>query len=80
MFNQARCLGAAIVFSVALSLPITVLAVDPDMQALVIDNGSGCAPQFNGAECASVPEPSTLSVLAIGLVGLAYTRYRRRKP
>ena len=48
------------------------LAVDPDMQALVIDNGSGLNPT-------PVPEPVTGILMATGLGGLALSRWRRKK-
>lgn len=48
----------------------TCLAVDPDMQALVIDNGSN--------PVAPVPEPATGLLLALGIGGaFLYSKWKK---
>ncbi len=53
--------GLVIVLGMSILLPIQVLAVDPDMQPLVIDNGTGCPSGFVsvgiGLECVPLDDP-----------------------
>lgn len=66
-------------------LPGPALAVDPDMQALVIDNGSGInCDEFSGIEagieeCRQVPEPTALPLMVGMLIAIAITNRRRRR-
>lgn len=90
MFENKRVtaiLGSIILLITSLLSSGQALAVDPDMQALVIDNGSclsgqsyvdtgQCVPESGATQ---VPEPSTLALMAIGLAAIAFVRYRSRK-
>ena len=63
--------GVAGIFALTLSLgvlPPQIHAGDDDVAALVVDNG----------QPVSVPEPSTLLLLAVGIAGLAFWKVRSR--
>ena len=77
-------LGSIILLVMAFFSSTQVLAVDPDMQALVIDNGCTSGyynPNTNQCEPEGmqVSEPSALALMVIGLAALAVAGYRRRK-
>ena len=65
-------LGMVGVLLAVLLFASPALAVDPDMQALVIDNGSDAAPPV-------VPAPSALISVLIGLGGIRALRLGRSK-
>ena len=80
-------LGSTILLVMGFFSSTQALAVDPDMQALVIDNGScmsgesyvdsgNCVPVSDAVQ---VPEPSTLALMVIGLAAIAVVGYRRKK-
>jgi len=72
-----------LVLGIMFSWSATTLAIDPDMQALVIDNGcpSGYSDSSNGqcVNVSSVPEPSGLILLITGVAVLTFLMYHRRK-
>lgn len=72
---RARNCIVWMVFGVMLALVLSgpVLAVDPDMQPLVIDNGSDEAPP-------TVPAPGALISVLIGLGGIRAMRLGRKRP
>ena len=77
-------LGSSILLVMGFFSSTQALAVDPDMQALVIDNGCPSGyynPSTNECEPGSmqVPEPSTLALMVIGLAAIAVVGYRRKK-
>jgi hypothetical protein len=86
--NRNRCAGiflkaTALVWGVVVLSATRALAVDPDMQALVIDNGSGCPSGYSsvgiGQPCMQIPEPSMLALFAVGLGTIALVVYRCRR-
>ena len=73
MQARAMILGIAGVLLAASLFVTPVLAVDPDMQALVIDNGTG------GDAPPTVPAPSALISVLIGLGGMRVLRLGRKR-
>ena len=76
-------LGSTILLVMGFFSSTQVLAVDPDMQALVIDNGCPSGyynPNTNQCEpgAVQVSEPSTLALMIIGLAAVAFVGYRRK--